>query len=83
VKKPDPRLFLLALENAQTRPEATVVVGDSWTLDVLGAQQAGIRSIWQPAALALREVKGHPHRQATGGDHVYTDAGTVGRIRDR
>ena len=46
VKKPDPRLFLLALEKAQTRPEAAVVVGDSWTLDVLGAHQAGIRSLW-------------------------------------
>jgi putative hydrolase of the HAD superfamily len=46
VKKPDPRLFLLALEQAQIRRDAAVVVGDSWTLDVLGAQQAGIRSIW-------------------------------------
>jgi putative hydrolase of the HAD superfamily len=46
MKKPDPRLFLLALERAQTRREAAVVVGDSWPLDVLGAQQAGIRSIW-------------------------------------
>ena len=46
VKKPDSRLFLLALEKAQTRREAAVVVGDSWAFDVLGAQQAGIRSIW-------------------------------------
>lgn len=46
VKKPDPRLFLLALGKARTRREAAVVVGDSWTLDVLGAHQAGIRSIW-------------------------------------
>ena len=46
VKKPDPRLFLRALEKAQTRREDAVVIGDSWTLDVLGAQQAGIRSLW-------------------------------------
>jgi HAD superfamily hydrolase (TIGR01549 family) len=46
VKKPDPRLFLLALEQAKTRREDAVVIGDSWTLDVLGAQQAGIRSLW-------------------------------------
>ena len=46
VKKPDPRLFLLALEKAQTRREGAVVVGDSWAFDVLGAHQAGIRSIW-------------------------------------
>jgi HAD superfamily hydrolase (TIGR01549 family) len=46
VKKPDPRLFLLALEKAKSQREDAVVVGDSWTLDVLGAHQAGIRSIW-------------------------------------
>jgi putative hydrolase of the HAD superfamily len=46
VKKPAPRLFLLALEKAATRRENAVVVGDSWTLDVMGAHQAGIRSIW-------------------------------------
>ena len=46
VKKPDPRLFLLALEKAKTQREDAVVVGDSWTLDVLGAHRAGIRSIW-------------------------------------
>jgi HAD superfamily hydrolase (TIGR01549 family) len=46
VKKPDPRFFLLALEQAHTRREDAVVVGDSWTFDVLGAHQAGIRSIW-------------------------------------
>ena len=44
MKKPDPR-NLLALERAQTRREAAVVVGDSWPLDVLGAQQAGIRKL--------------------------------------
>ena len=46
VKKPDPRLCLLALENAQTQREDAVVLGDSWTFDVLGAHQAGIRSLW-------------------------------------
>ena len=46
VKKPDPRLFLLALAKANTRREDAVVVGDAWTLDVLGAHRAGIRSLW-------------------------------------
>jgi HAD superfamily hydrolase (TIGR01509 family) len=46
VKKPDPRLFLRALEQGNARCEETVVIGDSWELDVIGALRAGIRSIW-------------------------------------
>jgi putative hydrolase of the HAD superfamily len=46
VKKPDPRLFLLALAKGKARREETVVIGDSWSLDILGASRAGIRSIW-------------------------------------
>lgn len=46
VKKPDPRLFHLALERGNARRETAVVIGDSWALDVLGAHHAGIRSLW-------------------------------------
>ena len=38
--------FILALERGHARSETTVVIGDSWALDVLGAHHAGIRSIW-------------------------------------
>ena len=44
--KPDPRIFHVALERLGCRAEETVMVGDSWKSDVLGAQQAGIRAIW-------------------------------------
>jgi putative hydrolase of the HAD superfamily len=46
VKKPDPRLFLLALAKGKASREETVMIGDSWPLDILGASQARIRSIW-------------------------------------
>ena len=46
VKKPDPRLFHLALERGNARAQTAVVIGDSWELDVLGAHQAGISSLW-------------------------------------
>jgi putative hydrolase of the HAD superfamily len=46
LKKPDPHFFLLALAKGKARREETVVIGDSWTLDILGASQAGIRSLW-------------------------------------
>jgi HAD superfamily hydrolase (TIGR01509 family) len=46
VAKPDPRIFEVALERVGVEPEATVMVGDSWTNDVRGARGAGIRAIW-------------------------------------
>lgn len=46
VGKPDCRIFELALEVLNTSPSETVVVGDSLTRDILGAQHAGLRGIW-------------------------------------
>jgi FMN phosphatase YigB (HAD superfamily) len=46
VRKPDPRLFLRALDQGNARCEETVVIGDSWALDVVGAHHTGIRSLW-------------------------------------
>jgi putative hydrolase of the HAD superfamily len=46
VKKPDPRLFHLALARGNACAQTAILIGDSWELDVLGARQAGIRSLW-------------------------------------
>jgi putative hydrolase of the HAD superfamily len=46
VSKPDPGIFLLALEKARALPEETVMIGDSWRSDVTGARNAGIRPVW-------------------------------------
>ncbi len=46
VAKPDPRIFRIALERAGVRRSHAVMVGDSWTNDVLGARAAGIRPVW-------------------------------------
>jgi len=46
VTKPDPRIFRAALERLHALPEETVLVGDNWTADVLGAQAMGIRPVW-------------------------------------
>lgn len=43
VEKPDPRLFQLALEQANAAPERTVHVGDLYYVDVVGARRAGLR----------------------------------------
>ena len=46
VGKPDCRIFKLALEALTTSPSETVMVGDSLTRDILGAQCAGLKGIW-------------------------------------
>jgi putative hydrolase of the HAD superfamily len=42
-RKPDPRLFTLALEQLGVQPAEAVFVGDSAFRDVCGAQQVGLR----------------------------------------
>ena len=46
VPKPNPRIFEAALQRLEARPEETVLVGDNWHADVLGALACGIRPVW-------------------------------------
>jgi putative hydrolase of the HAD superfamily len=46
VAKPDPAIFHAALELAKVEAADAVYIGDSPEFDVVGAQAAGIRSIW-------------------------------------
>ncbi len=43
VEKPDPRIFQLALDAFDVRPEEALHLGDSIATDVLGARAAGVR----------------------------------------
>jgi putative hydrolase of the HAD superfamily len=43
--KPSPQLYDLALQRANSIADYTVHIGDSYTLDVLGARSVGIRPI--------------------------------------
>jgi putative hydrolase of the HAD superfamily len=45
LEKPDPRIFLAALEALAVAPEEALYVGDLYEVDVLGAQAAGIPAI--------------------------------------
>lgn len=45
-EKPDPEIFLKALEHFQVLPEEAVFVGDSWRNDIEGSSKVGIKSIW-------------------------------------
>ena len=44
--KPDPRLFAIALQALDVTAEEAVMVGDSWSADVVGARAAGVRILW-------------------------------------
>ncbi|MDU2242991.1 MAG: HAD family hydrolase [Paenibacillus sp.] len=46
IRKPDPRIYELALERLGTLPEETVIVGDHPRNDIWGAAQTLIRGIW-------------------------------------
>jgi putative hydrolase of the HAD superfamily len=46
ISKPDPGIFRLALAKAGALPEETVMVGDSWRSDIVGARNTGIRPVW-------------------------------------
>jgi len=43
--KPHPSIFRAALELAQCRPEEALMVGDSYSHDVLGAESVGMRGV--------------------------------------
>lgn len=45
VEKPDPRIFHVALAQAKAHAEQTIFVGDIYSIDVLGAQRAGLRPL--------------------------------------
>ena len=52
--KPDPRIFLAAVETLGVKPGRTVMVGDSLARDMAGARAAGMAHIW---------LAPHPERQ--------------------
>lgn len=45
VEKPDPRIFQFALTKTKARPEQTVYVGDIYSIDVIGAERAGLQPV--------------------------------------
>jgi putative hydrolase of the HAD superfamily len=46
VKKPNPIIFKHALSQASTTAEKSIMIGDNYEADILGAQQIGMRTIY-------------------------------------
>ncbi|GAB3638671.1 pyrimidine 5'-nucleotidase [Hymenobacter arcticus] len=58
VPKPNPRIFAAALHQLNAQPAHTVLVGDNWTADVLGARAVGIRPLWLNRTGAAQPLPG-------------------------
>jgi HAD superfamily hydrolase (TIGR01549 family) len=58
VPKPDARIFAAALRQLRARPADTVLVGDNWSADVLGALATGIRPLWLNRTGAAQPLPG-------------------------
>lgn len=57
-RKPNPRIFQLALEKAQLPPEDVWYIGDSYQCDVVGAKNAGLFPVWYTGAISAQETDG-------------------------
>ena len=45
VRKPDPRIFLMAAQKANVHPSRAIHIGDRLAIDVLGAKKAGMNAV--------------------------------------
>lgn len=57
VEKPDPRIFHLALAQTNVQPEQAVYVGDIYSIDVVGAERAGLRPLLLDGLNCYSEVQ--------------------------
>jgi len=59
VRKPNPAIFFHALHALNLAPEEAVMVGDSLSADIIGAQRLGIFAIWKPKSKVRERIKAH------------------------
>jgi FMN phosphatase YigB (HAD superfamily) len=76
IRKPAPGIFLYALDALSVAPEQAVMVGDSLTADVAGAQDAGIFAIWKPKPRLWHQIT--TTLSSTGGQQVLPQESHAG-----
>lgn len=59
VKKPNAIIFEKALEQANTKPEVSVMIGDSYEADILGAKNIGMHTLFYTSKEDYIKVKSH------------------------
>ena len=76
IRKPNPDIFLHALNSLQVSPEEAVMVGDSLRGDITGANRLNILSIWMPksslraGALAAMRASGQAQQDTLTDDYL-------------
>lgn len=64
IRKPDPRIFNLALDEVDEEPEKCLFIGDSFGPDVVGASKAGLYSCWfNPDGKEIPEGEHQPDKE--------------------
>lgn len=59
VKKPNPKIFKMALAEAQTLPEKSVMIGDDLEADIKGAINIGMQAIFLKGTKNQKQVFSH------------------------
>ena len=59
-RKPHPSIFQLAIESLKLKPEEILFVGDNMRLDVVGAQNVGMKSAWINRERKTNSIDGEP-----------------------
>jgi len=54
-RKPNQRIFHLALEMAELKPEETWYIGDQYECDIVGAKNAGLFPVWYTSAVDFKQ----------------------------
>ncbi len=61
VRKPNPRIFKIVLDDWELLPDRVVMVGDMLGADILGAHNAGMRGVWATMQTEREANAAHMH----------------------
>ena len=87
IRKPNPDIFMHALNGLSVQPEEAAMVGDSLKADIVGAKLLDIVAIWKPKASLIEEarVAWMASNEATENESVahFTDDHLLAYVRNR
>lgn len=67
VRKPDPQIFRLGVDQLRMTPDNIVVIGDSYTKDIVPASSIGCKTIW------LKNIGWEAYKGNETADHIISD----------